>query len=63
MFYVISASSSPNLYCDILHLYNNIVIPIINSVTSVKPDMMEAGMASRNIVVKCNKRCDDQLLQ
>ena len=25
-----------NVYCDILHLYNyNIVIPIINSVTSV----------------------------
>ena len=36
--YVISAYHSPNFYCDILHLYNDIEIPIINSVTSVKPD-------------------------
>ena len=36
--YVISAYHSPNFYCDILHLYNDIEIPIINSVTSVKTD-------------------------
>ena len=32
-----------NFYCDILHLYN-IVIPIINSVTSV--NLKKPGMAS-----------------
>ena len=36
-------------YCDILHLHD-IVIPIINSVTSV--NLKKAGMASRNIVMK-----------
>ena len=36
-------------YCDIFHLYN-IVIPIINSVTSAS--LKKAGMACRNIVMK-----------
>ena len=38
----------------------NIVIPIINSVTSV--NLKKAGMGSRNNVMKKNKtRCYDQL--
>ena len=37
------------IYCDILHLYD-IVIPIINSVTSV--NLKKAGTASRNIIMK-----------
>ena len=47
-----------NFYCDILHLYDT-VSPIINSVTSV--NLKKAGLASRNIVIKNNTRCSDQL--
>ena len=38
-----------NFYCNILHLYN-IVIPFVNSVTSV--NLKKAVMASRNNVMK-----------
>ena len=37
----------------------NIVIPFMNSVTSV--NLKKAGMASRNIVMKNNTRCSHQL--
>ena len=40
-------SLSNNFYYDILHLYN-IVIPIINSVTS--ENLKKAGMANQNTV-------------
>ena len=51
-------SLSNNFYYDILRLYN-IVIPIINSVTSV--NLKKTAMTSRNIVLKNNIRCSDQL--
>ena len=47
-----------NFYCDILHLYN-ILFLIIGSVTSA--NLKKAGMASRNIVMKNNTCCSDQL--
>ena len=46
-----------NFYCDILHLYD-IVIPVINSVTSV--NLKKTGMASQNILMN-HTRCSDQL--
>ena len=64
MLYVISAFSSllNNFYCDIHHLYNIVILIILNSVTSA--NLKKAGAASRKIVIKNNTlytRCYDHL--